>query len=275
MLVILTQHQQSWESSQGFTASYAGTPTSSIGLQAGFWHHLSFMVSASELSALLVKGTDLYSYQLIWDHFPTQNPLSVGVHATAIGRGSPDWQDGGDFGYGYACMAVDKLRFWSSWRSETNISSNMYARCQGLEDPTAQLAACYAFDHVSSVAGLDVFEDASPNHIPALAAAHGSPYLPWCVNVDDGGNLKLDTEAIESYDWSTTEMWGYCTSKPRLPGAGYAYSEAVMEAANAHRLAGSVTVLERYAGCGDSPLRLNTTQPAVKEAPFTMIVAPT
>jgi len=76
------------------------------------------------------------------------------------------------------------------------------------------------------------------------------------MNMDDDGELSLDI-STETYDRSGTKMWGYCTSKPRLPGAGYAYNEAVMEAANAHRLAGTVTVLELYPGCGDLQLRLS------------------
>jgi len=56
---------------------------------------------------------------------------------------------------------------------------------------------------------------------------------------------------------SATEMWGYCSLKPRLPGAGHDYSEASMKTANAHRLAGTVTVLQHQPGCGDFPLRLS------------------
>ena len=50
-------------------------------------------------------------------------------------------------------------------------------------------------------------------------------------------------------------MWGYCASKPRLPGAGFDYSEAAMEEAAARRLEGTADVLVHYPGCGDVPLR--------------------
>jgi len=52
-------------------------------------------------------------------------------------------------------------------------------------------------------------------------------------------------------------MWGYCTLKPRLPGVGYDYIESAMEAANAHRLQGTVAVLQHYPGCGEIPLLLS------------------
>jgi len=193
MLVVLTHSEGAVATSPGFTASYAGTPALPIGLQPESWHHISCTVSATGLAALFVNGTQQHpALQLLWDPLPTQNPLSFGEHATAIGRGSPAWQDGGDVGYG--CMAVDELRFWTSERSETNILSNMYVGCLDLVNTTAQLAACYDFDQIKSAAGfVDKFEDASSNHISAFAAAHGSPHLPWCVNVDDNGGLELDT----------------------------------------------------------------------------------
>jgi len=192
MLVILKQFEGAVATAPGFTASYAGTPALPIGLQPESWHHISCTVSATGLAVLFVNGTQQQpALQLLWDPLPTQNPLSFGEHATAIGRGSPAWQDGGDVGYG--CMAVDELRFWTSERSATNISSNMYVGCLDLANATSQLAACYDFDQSSNSAGfVDKFADASPNHISAFAAAHGSPHLPWCVNVDDNGGLELD-----------------------------------------------------------------------------------
>ena len=195
MLVILTQDQGFLPSGPGFTASFAGTPDLTSSLQANFWHHISLTVSTTGLAALWVNGTQQHAHQLLWDPVPSQNAMSVGIHSTSIGRGSPAWQNGGDFGY--ACLAVDELRFWTSERSATNISSSMYSRCASIAD--GQLAACYNFDEVSSAAGLDdFFADSSPNKISSAVAAHGSPYRPWCVNIDDDGQLKLNTEEVAS-----------------------------------------------------------------------------
>jgi hypothetical protein len=71
--------------------------------------------------------------------------------------------------------------------------------------------------------------------------------------MDDAGELRLDD--LTSYDWSAIDMWGYCASKPRLPGVGFDYSEAAMEEAAARRLEGTADVLVHYPGCGDVPLR--------------------
>ena len=51
-------------------------------------------------------------------------------------------------------------------------------------------------------------------------------------------------------------MWGYCTTKPRLPGAGFNYEETEMEQAATRRLAGTATVLQDYPGCGEVPMLL-------------------
>ena len=74
------------------------------------------------------------------------------------------------------------------------------------------------------------------------------------MNIDDDGELNLDG-AYQEYDWSLNDMWGYCTSKPRLPGAGFDYDEAAMEKAAARRLESTAAVLSHYPGCGDVPLR--------------------
>ena len=203
MLVVLTRTttSQGWASSPGFTASYAGTPDLSLSLPAGIWHHLTLTVSDSGLAALLINGTHQHADQLAWGTLPTRRALSAGKHATAVGRGSPAWQDGGEFAnvnvgyYDDACIALDELRFWTLKRSATDILSNMYMGCKNLLYSTSHLAACYDFDQISSAVGLDdSFADASPNQIPAFAAARGSPYQPWCVNEDDDGKLKLDME---------------------------------------------------------------------------------
>ena len=119
------------------------------------------------------------------------------------------------------------------------------------------LAACYSFDAAEKVdvAGAvdPFFLDSSRNGIRAFAAAHSSPHLPWCVNMDDDGVLKLDDNV--DFDWSNNEMWGYCSSKVRLPGVGFDYSETTMEQAAVHRLSSTAAVLEHYPGCGDIPLR--------------------
>jgi hypothetical protein len=73
------------------------------------------------------------------------------------------------------------------------------------------------------------------------------------VNIDDGGKLRLDDGDHPS--WSANDMWGHCSSKPRLPGAGFDYSESAMEEAVARRLEDTAAVLEHYPGCGDVPLR--------------------
>ena len=253
MLVTLTNGVGNWQSSAGFTASYAGTPVLPAavpGLTGDVWHHIALSVTASGYLSLVINGTQQLTQQLPWDPAPVQNLLTRGTDTTAIGRGAPTWQDGGDFAH--ACLEVDELRFWTKARTASDISDTMNVGCQSVAAAAAghALTACYSFDAAGSTSS---FVDASQNQIPALTAAHGSPHKPWCVNMDDAGELRLDLST--SYDWSENAMWGYCASKPRLPGAGVDYSEAAMEEAAARRLEGTADVLVHYPGCGDVPLR--------------------
>ena len=257
MRVTLTKDTAgAWASSAGFTAAFAGTPalpSALPGLVAGAWHHVAFSVTASGSLSLVINGTQQLAQQLPWSPPPSQNPLAHGTDATAIGRGAPAWQNGGNFGQ--ACLEVDELRLWTAPRTASDIASTMRAGCVSVASSApAQLAACYSFDAAGDAArGGPFFPDASQNQIPASTAAHGPPHLPWCVNVDDGGKLRLDSSS--TYGWSANDMWGHCSSKPRLPGAGFDYSESAMEEAVARRLEDTAAVLEHYPGCGDVPLR--------------------
>jgi hypothetical protein len=259
MRVTLTNVAGAWASSAGFTASFAGTPalTSALpGLVTSDWHHVALSVTASGSLSLVINGTQQLVQQLPWSPLPMQNPLTRSTDVTAIGRGAPAWQNGGNFGQ--ACLEVDELRFWTAPRTASDIANTLSAGCLEIASSApSQLAACYSFDTAGDVAGDGnlgpFFPDVSQNKIPASTAAHGRPHLPWCVNMDDGGKLNLDSST--TYDWSVNDMWGHCSSKPRLPGAGFDYSEAAMEEAAAHRLEGTAAVLELYPGCGDMPLR--------------------
>ena len=256
MRVRLTCYKGNWASSAGFTASYVGTPTrpSALpGLVVDAWHHVALSMTASGSLSLIINGTHQLAQQLPWIPAPTHNPLTSGTHATAIGRGAPAWQNGN---LGQACLEVDELRFWTESRKASDIVDTMNAGCQSVAvAASARLAACYSFDAVGNADGGGklghFFPDASQNQIPAFTAAHGSTHLQWCVNMDDEGKLMLDSDSTPS----TYNMWGYCTSAPRLPGAGFDYSEAAIEQAAAHRLENTAAVLEHYPGCGDVPLR--------------------
>jgi len=250
----------------GFTATYAGTPTPDAfpALKAGEWNHIALTVSGSGLSSMFVNGTQSNCIgcesQLPLGDLPAQSPLVAGDFASGIGHGAPDWQNGGDFGNA-ECLELDELRLWAAPRTPSDISLNVYTGCGDLSDPNKWLAACYSFDETSAsdegLEGLkDYFPDSSPNAIPAFVARHGSPYLPWCLNMDDEGALKLDS----SLGAELPQMWGYCTIKPRLPGAGFDYIETTMEVAARHRaeaiLLRDASVLRYYPGCADVPMIL-------------------
>jgi hypothetical protein len=267
-----------WATSAGFTASFAGThllPSALPGLVASAWHHVALSVTASGSLMIVINGTQQLAQQLPWSPPPAQNLLTRGTDATAIGRGAPAWQNGGNFGQ--ACLEVDELRFWTAPRMASDIANTMRLGCLAVASGSSaqQLAACYSFDAAGNEDGdgnlAPFFPDASQNKVPASTAAHGPLHLPWCVNMDDGGKLRLDDD-FTAFDWSANDMWGHCSSKPRLPGAGFDYSEAAMEEAAVRRLEGTASVLELYPGCGDVPLRWASESQSQKLSSRTQIL---
>ena len=262
MLVELECAQGEWPKARGFTASFAGTPVRAQFLPLATFHHLAWTLSSSDVATLFINGTQQHAQTIERSNQPWRQPLTGGNFATALGRGAPAWQNGGDFGY--ACLALDEVRLWAGVRSQVDIQTSILEPCPELVlDPSAALLACYNFDELkSSEAGVH-FPDNSNNSIPVFIAEHGFKFQPSCVNIDDGGSMALDhNQAGYSYDtgnaidWSRTNMWGYCTKKARLPGAGFDYSEAELEMAAAHRSAGTAAVLVHYPGCGSVPIRL-------------------
>jgi len=228
VFVELTRVLQTFATSAGFTASFAGTPLVPAGLQVGVWHHIAWAIAPRGTYTLFVNGTQERAEELPLDPNSTKSALVSGRFDLALGRGAPDWQDGGDFGYG--CIAIDELRIWTSERSSMDIMSNVFSGCV-VEDTRALLAVCYGFDEVSSSETGDFFAEVSQNSSLGLFAAAGASYLPWCVNVDDEGELRLDSSTTTDL-WSGTKMWGQCISKPRLPGAGFNYIETEMQLAD-------------------------------------------
>ena len=196
VLVQLVQMDSGNVVSPGFTASYASIPFARS-LPIGVWHHVAVSISVSGLANMYINGTLWNWTELPFKSSPPKrSPVLDGNHDIAIGRGAPDWQEGGDLGFGEACMAIDELRVWTSERSAPNISKHMRSGCSDLKH--LHLAACYSFDEASmSSEGLsDFFKDSSSHHIHAFAANHSSPYHPWCTNKDHNGELRLSEHGM-------------------------------------------------------------------------------
>ena len=105
--------------------------------------------------------------------------------------------------------------------------SSMSSGCI-VKDARALLAVCCIFDEVSSSETVDFFAEVVQNYSHGLLPASGALYLQWCVNVDDQGELRLDTSTTTDL-WSDTKIWGQFISKPRQPGVGFNYIETEMK----------------------------------------------
>ena len=261
MMVQLECVRGEWPSARGFSASFAGTPARATHLPPGVFHHMAWTLTSSGVATLFINGTQQQA-GVIQEGDQERRPLKDDGFPTAIGRGAPAWQDGGEIGY--PCVALDEMRIWTGVRSEAELSAGMLVECGNLpHDQNASLLACYGFDTTqTSGAGTSgpFFPDKSRNSIPAFVAKRGPWFRPHCVNVDDEGAMALDSntspENNNFIDWTENRMWGYCTSKLRLPGLGLDYSESDIEMAVIHSSSDTAAILDLYPGCGSVPMRL-------------------
>jgi predicted outer membrane repeat protein len=227
---------------RGFTALYAAS-LANTRIGTSNWQHIAVSVGSSGLTSLYVNGNLAWAGAV--DYHPEQEPPFSGEWGTAIGRGAPSWQDGGDMGYFKG--SIDLVRVWRSVQTAPEVVSNMQQPCSD----APFVAVCFDFD--DGIEGQNPhFADASGSGISAFTAAGGSPHLPWCANVDDDGL------AYHFITESMVPMWGFCApdDKPRLPGSGSGYNITEMEAAVMQLSSASVAVLTEYPGCGTVPLNV-------------------
>jgi len=184
VLVGLTRGLQTFATSAVFIALFAVTPLVSTGLQISVWHHIASTINPRGTYRMFMNGTQDRVDELSFETNSTNSALVGG--RLDLARGAPDWQDGVDFGCG--CIAIDELRIWISARSSNDIMTNMLSGCV-IEDTRALFTVCYKFEEVSSSETGDFFAEVSQKYSLGLLAVSGALSLPWCINVDDQGEL--------------------------------------------------------------------------------------
>ena len=254
---------------QGFQATYA-TSSGVHQLAADTWYHLAVSIGPNGFGRMYLDQTEMWSDQLDWN-LDVEAPFD-GEYGTAIGRRSADWQDTyfddgsrassfeaheqDDEGFFYG--AIDELRVWKSARTPQELQEGKDWSCSyWLGDQ--RLVSCFSFDLTVSQ-GKYFPDEATENDAAAYArpAPGGTPHLPFCVNVDDDGRMYHDDHAVPT----TLESWGFCSDKPRLPGAGYDYDLIEMQLAAHRQEMGTAAVLKHYPGCGE--ISLNFTKNAAR-----------
>ena len=211
MLVVFQTQYDARPASPGFTAIYAASFESAT-LSAGRWQHVAVTVAPDGLTQIFVEGT--LSRAGFWDTYgqaEASNPFGRGD--LAIGRRSPAWQDkwsnttanlGGDEGFFFG--TVDELRVWKTVRTGASLLAGLSCSCSELIQTQAGLVSCFGFDKVDT-GGTSFVNEAAPDgdlSAHALTHAGGTPHVPWCKGVDDGGKSPLSKTGAPV---NSDELW--------------------------------------------------------------------
>ena len=276
MRVILeTSTSSSFPSAPGFMAAYAAA-YDSVRIDAELWHHLALTIepalgnNSGSLLHVYLDGMVSFIHVLTWD--PAHAAPFAGEFGVAIGRGAPHWQpaerefprESLDYptrkarssmslmgrNLGQFNGSIDEVRVWRTRRSSLEINASKELTCSDLNH---DLVACYSFDHTSD--GDTHFEDESARGLVTAQSASGlSPHLPWCISRQDEGQVHLTS--LNATAWIPAS-WGFCSNKPRLPGAGYVYDVKQMQDLAAGLGSASQALLLDYPGCGHLPLNVS------------------
>jgi hypothetical protein len=212
MLVVFQTQYDARPASPGFTATYAASFESAT-LFAGRWQHVAVTVAPDGLTQIFVEGN--LSLAGFWDTYGQEeasNPF--GCRDIAIGRRSPAWQDkwfnnatsnlGDDEGFFFG--TVDELRVWKTVRTGDSLLAGLSCNCSELFRTETGLVSCFGFDKVDTGGTSFVNEAAQDGDLSANALTHagGTPHVPWCKGVDDGGKSPLYTMGMPV---NSDELW--------------------------------------------------------------------
>jgi hypothetical protein len=223
-------------------------PKPCISPSSSAWTHVAFiaqLVSPFDVRAeLVVNGVSL-AVAVTSPAPPPPPKLAVsGDQGMAMGR-----VDLSRSAYGFFTGGLGVVRIWNSAKTESDIKGNMNNTCLGLAGASSfGPVACFGFENDTAKAVQGIFADSGAVPASNAAVKSGLYVLPWCANLNDGGQLLSGRNQILG------SSWGYCTARPRLPGLGFGYGSPeypVSEAALV-RLAGltAADALDEELSCG-------------------------
>jgi hypothetical protein len=189
------------------------------GLITNSWHYVSAVVRTMNESifsaSVYVNGT-LFAGPVYSRLKGTSGFAFAGQSGIAIGRSYPMSAPFGYFnGYMDELVVMDRIILGS------DLTLIMKSSCS--EVP--QTVLCFSFDSatVSTNGSITDLSSGFPTHAVTVSQDR---FLPWCITRSDGGNLVLNYGGLnEPYERS----WGFCTTKPRLPGSGFDYEANTFE----------------------------------------------
>jgi hypothetical protein len=223
-------------------------PKPCISHSSTVWTHVAFsaqLVSPSDVRAeLIVNGVSLAIATTTPAPPPPPKLAVSGDLGLAIGR-----VDLSRSAYGYFTGGLGVVRIWDSAKTESDINDTMNNTCLGLAGASSfGLVACFGFENDTAKAVQGIFVDSGAVPASNAAVKSGLYVLPWCTNLNDGGQLLNGRGQVLG------SSWGYCAARPRLPGLGFGYGSPdypVSEVALV-RLAGlaAADALDEELACG-------------------------
>jgi hypothetical protein len=183
------------------------------------WHYVSAVVESinhSTFSASIYVNGTLFAGPAYLQSDGSPGVAFAGQSGIALGRNYPMSAP-----FGYLIGSIDELIVMDRIVSGDETISIMNISCSKVP----QTVLCLSFDRTTMSTNGSVQDLGSgwPSH---AVSVNQDRFLPWCMTRNDGGNLLLDyLGPPQAYDLS----WGFCTSKARLPGAGFDYEPKILD----------------------------------------------
>ena len=220
-------------------------PNEVPGIMTGSWHYITAVVESLNqryvsvsiyLNGSLAAGPVLTSFGV-----PT-GLAPVGQDGIALGRRYPMSPP-----FGYFKGWIDELVVMDRNVSRVEMAAMMKATCSQMQ----HTVLCFSFDKVTvsrNGSFLDLGSGLPSNAVPVSQ----DRFQPWCYTRNDGGELVLDYIVNEEPYGAS---WGFCTTKPRLPGLGFNYNQDEMYSLiNTFNFAPQEFHLGNFPGCANTPL---------------------
>ena len=211
------------------------------GLRTGSWHYISAVVEPindiSNSASVYVNGT-LFAGPFLFSR-NASGLAFAGQYGISLGRSYPMSAPFGYFeGYVDELMVVDRIMLGS-----------LEVPCSAVPETIL----CYSFDKATVMAN-GSFHDLGSGQPSNAVPVSQDRFLPWCITMNDDGELVID-DFLPEQPYGVLS-WGFCTSKARLPGAGYDYDAEMLSSLLSDELEIGFDEfrLKNLPGCSNTPL---------------------
>ena len=224
-----------------YSAQLAMSVSSSTCLPFGMWHHVAAVLLPAGagignfLAQIFINGSLAVT--------AAGSRLSVlalaGPLGLAVGRGSPDrppvarswsptigvWTAASPTGFWTG--DVGDVRLWGRGLTAGEVAANMNRSCESLPGGGAGGSgdgpdACYPVNasKLTDTEAVAMESGGGSDACSVLRPVVGVRHSAWCSPAGDAASTEVGNTAV----------WGFCAAGPRLPGAGFDYDAAALDA---------------------------------------------